>query len=372
MRARDALRREMRAFSRRAPDIFQHDPRRPLIVGYSGGQDSTALLHALAAWRPALDIRAVHIDHALRATSADAADAARRQASALGVQVEVMRVDVAAYRQRLPGFSIQQAARAARYHALGQAASASGGLVVVGHTADDQAETLLMRLLRGSGLDGLGGMRADETMDPCDLGPTPREWPAPSSPFRLARPLLRVPRVTTLVYCAELDLPIVEDASNASSVYTRNRVRHDVLPLLESFNPAIRRVLARTADLIAEDALALETLAAAHEHALVRTTSSDARTYDRLAWLASPRPLQRRMLRRALAALSGDLSDVRAAPIDDALDVLAAGVAGSAYHLPYGITLSVQPGLFSVTTLGPAARPQRPSRKNRGSESSRV
>jgi tRNA(Ile)-lysidine synthetase-like protein len=370
MRARDALLRELRVFARRAPDLF--DASRPLVVGYSGGQDSTALVHALAHWRPALLVRAVHVDHGLRAESAEIAEQVRTVGEALGVAVEVVRVDVPAYRRTRPGYSVQQAARAARYHALGQAAAGDASAVVVAHSADDQMETLLLRLMRGTGLDGLAGMRADDSMDAAELGPVPSEWRESARPFRLARPLLRVSRSTTLAYCSALALPIVEDVSNRSRAYTRNRVRLDLVPALETFNTDVRTVLARTAELIADDAAALAELIAATEASLLHTVSADTRRYDRERWGGLGRAIQRRVLRRALEHLTGDLANVRAAPIDDALGVLASATSRATYHLPYGITLIVEPEAFCLTTLGSAARPQRPIQKSKKLESSRV
>ncbi|GAC1319841.1 MAG: hypothetical protein NVSMB2_15460 [Chloroflexota bacterium] len=370
MRAHDALQRELRAFARRAPDLF--DGSRALVLGYSGGQDSTALVHAFAHWRPSLVLRVVHVDHGLRPESAQAAQQVRSAGEALGVTVEVLRVDVPAYRRTLPGYSVQQAARAARYHALGHAAARDASPVVVAHSADDQIETMLMRLMRGTGLDGLAAMRSDEVMDPDDLAPWPSGWPAAGRPFRLARPLLRVLRSTTLAYCTALSLPVIEDASNRSRMYTRNHVRLDLVPALEAFNPAVRTVLARTAALLADDVDALHALSAQRESSLLQAASEGDRRYDRDAWRTLDRAVQRRVLRRALEHLTNDLADVRAAPIEDALDLLASTSAMATYHLPYGITLIVEPEIFCLRTLGSAARPHKPVPKSRSDEGTRV
>jgi tRNA(Ile)-lysidine synthetase-like protein len=376
VRAREALARELRRAAVRLTDLF--DAGRPIVVGYSGGQDSTALLHALANRRPRPALVAVHVDHALRPDSA--ADAVRvvEAGAAMGVGVEVVRVDVAAYRAGLPGWSIQQAARAARYHALAHAAQMFGAsAVLVAHTADDQAETVLLNLLRGAGLAGLSGMRLDETVDPQELGPVPAEWPSAGRAMRLARPLLRVSRSTTLAYCAELGLSVVEDASNQSRTYTRNRVRLDLLPALEAFNPAIRTVLARTADLAGDDVAALETMVDQVSAALSCPAPPDEVAYDLAQWRLQPRALQRRVLRRALHGLLGTLVDVRAAPIEDALDVLASATLATAYHLPYGVDLTIEAdkALFRLRKHGQAMPPRRSLQrlsKTRGLEAPRV
>jgi tRNA(Ile)-lysidine synthase len=248
VRAREAVRRQLRSAAQRVPDLFQ--PATRLVVGYSGGQDSTCLLHALISSRLDLEIVAVHIDHGLRTSSGEDAQRVMSLANALGARGEVRRVDVGEYRRGLPGWSVQQAARAARYQALaGVAHSYGAAAVMVGHTADDQAETFLLNLLRGTGLGGLAGMRMDELLDTRRLGPPAPGLDSGGSDLRLARPLLGVARSITQAYCVEIGLAVVEDASNQLRAYTRNRVRLDLLPALEEFNPAIRTVIARTAEL---------------------------------------------------------------------------------------------------------------------------
>jgi tRNA(Ile)-lysidine synthase len=176
------------------------------------------------------------------------------------------------------------------------------------------------------------------------------------SQFRLARPLLGVARSITLAYCAEIGLSLVEDASNQSRAYTRNRVRLDLLPALEAFNPAIRDVLARTADLAAEDLAALEAQVA-ELHATLAHRQDDEIEYDLRLWRTQPRALQRRLLRRGLESLLGGLVDVRASPIDDALALLQSGNPTQAYHLPYGVEVSLQVRTWRLQLHG-QARPK--------------
>jgi tRNA(Ile)-lysidine synthase len=211
--------------------------------------------------------------------------------------------------------------------------------VLVAHTADDQAETVLLNLLRGSGLLGLAAMRMDEHRPGF---------------ARLVRPLLRVPRATTLAYCKYLRLDIVEDTSNRSRTYTRNRVRLDLLPLLEQFNPTIRGVLARTADLAVEDNAVLENLATNLDGQLRRD-----HTYDLRAFRAQPRALQRRLLRLAIQGRLSGLEDVTDAPIEDALDLLQTGQANQTYHLPYGVELLMRTDVFTLRLAGGARHRQR-------------
>jgi len=336
------------------PELFAPGTR--LVVGFSGGQDSTALLHVLAHSHKRLELTAVHVDHALRADSGDAAQRVAQAAQAIGVQCEVVRVDVAAYRASVQGWSVQQAARAARYQALGNAVERQHAkALVVGHTADDQAETLLLNLLRGTGLSGLAAMRMDQTLETRRLGRMPSELREVPATLRVVRPLLTVARATTLAYCANFGLQIVEDLSNQSRAYTRNRVRLDLLPALEQFNPAIRNVLARTADLAAEDVAALDTVVAEiHAH-----LSRGPNAFDLQRWRAQPRALQRRMLRLGLEALVGGLVDVADAPIEDALDLLQSGQPTQTYHLPYGIELCIDADAFHLRQQGRALRRRR-------------
>ena len=336
MNARSAVSDALRHATARLPDLLA--PGKQLVVGYSGGQDSTCLLHALA--QRGLDVLAVHVDHGLRAESA--ADAARvaENAARLAVECRVVRVDVLA-----SGRGVQAAARAARYQALAEVvAQVRGEALLMAHTADDQAETVLLNLLRGTGLAGLAGMRMDERR----------------GNLRVARPLLRLERRITLAYCQELGLSVVEDISNRSRRYTRNRVRLDLMPALETFNPAIRTVLARLADLVAEDEAALAHEAAAVQVLLARQAEPGSLAYDRTGWRAQPRAVQRRVLRLGLHQLLGALIDVPAAPIEDALDLLQSTRGCQAYHLPGGIELRTAEADFVLRLHGRARAPTRP------------
>jgi tRNA(Ile)-lysidine synthase len=367
MAASDTVRRALKTSAARLPDLFA--PRTRLVVGFSGGQDSTCLLHALH--RMDLDVVGAHVDHALRADSAADAERVTALGKEMGIPVEVTRVDVAAYHSGLPGWSVQQAARSARYQALALVAKKqNSAAVVVAHTADDQAETVLLNLLRGSGLSGLAAMPMDDVVDIAHFGPHVAELPHAPQKLRLARPLLRVARPTTLAYCAEFGLSVVEDASNQSRTFTRNRVRLDLLPALERFNPAIRTVLARTADLAAEDIAALDALVDALHAGLARRTAPGVLAYELSIWRAQPRGMQRRLLRRGLESLLGGLVDVRAAPIDDALDLLQSGTPSQTYHLPYGVELCVESDIFLLRRHGRAR--QRNQGNTWGAEGTRV
>jgi tRNA(Ile)-lysidine synthase len=357
----------------RMPDVLERGAR--LVVAFSGGQDSTCLLHALRTLRPDLQLLAAHVDHGLRADSAEAAQRAVELAERIGVRASVMRVDVAAYRKHR---SIQHAARVARYQALATMVSEHGAqALLVAHTADDQAETVLLNLVRGTGLHGLAAMRIDETIETRRLGPPLPGLTVPDT-LRVARPLLGIERATTLAYCAEIGLSIVDDASNQSRVYTRNRVRLDLLPLFERFNPAIRTVLGRTAELAAEDDAALDQIVLGLHRQLARPIGPHTIAYPLQAFRTQPHALQRRLLRHGLGCVVGTVVDVAAAPIEDALEVVRSARPGQAYHLPYGVELVIEADAFELRRFGAARRRSSPSgedkitAKSRGSDAPRV
>jgi tRNA(Ile)-lysidine synthase len=232
-----------------------------LVVAVSGGADSTALLLAcdelIKSRRLALTLTVAHLDHNLRG-AAGAADAAwvEQLARGLGHEAVTERADVAA-QARAAGDNLEQAARRARYEFLARAARAAGARwVLTAHTLEDQAETLLLALVRGSGAEGLGGMRAARALD----GLRPE--------VTLARPLLAwARRAETCAYCRARGVAVRADAMNEDERFARVRVRRRLLPLLEEFNPRAVAALGRTAELLRADAHALEAQAAHLLHA---------------------------------------------------------------------------------------------------------
>jgi tRNA(Ile)-lysidine synthase len=223
-----------------------------VAVAVSGGADSLALLHALRVlagprrWRLAV----LTVDHGLRPGSAADAAFVADHAKALGLPARLLTLapgDLAAHRAAGP----EGAARAARYEALWPAADELGcRWLATGHTLDDQAETVLLQLLRGAGPDGLAGMAVRSG--------------------RLLRPLLGVRRSETRACCAAAGLPWREDPTNATDAPLRNRVRSRLLPLLENLRPGAAQALARTAGIAADDRAWLEPLVAEAVDSAVR------------------------------------------------------------------------------------------------------
>jgi tRNA(Ile)-lysidine synthase len=274
------------------------------VLGFSGGPDSAALLHAVqaAGWRPLV----AHLDHGLRPESAAQAKQADAVAAAYGLAFVMERADVAG-RAQSEGQSIEEAARAARYEFLFRLArERNAQAVLVAHTADDQAETILMHLLRGAGAAGLRGM-------PLRLLPNP--W---SDTIPLVRPVLGASRAEVLVYCAEHNLQTLHDPSNDDPAYFRNMLRHEVLPGLEQAAPGFKRRLLQTSELLAADQALIEQLAGQAWRRCLAQRGAGFVGLQRTALAAEPLALQRGVLRRAAAELRRAARDVGYAQIEQA------------------------------------------------------
>jgi tRNA(Ile)-lysidine synthase len=289
--------------------IERHGALRPgerVLLAVSGGGDSTAMMLILArlAAESGWLLAVAHFDHRLRGLEDAAADRefVSELASFMGLPFVQGAGDVAR-RARSRGESVEQAARVLRYRFLARQAKAAGATVVAtGHTLDDQAETLLLHLVRGSGLDGLAGMR-------------PRSaWPVGAGP-EVVRPLLALRREETARYCREMGVTPREDATNELLIATRNRVRHEVLPALRALNPRVDEALARLADAAYEDARALEAQAVEALGGLARTRAGHI-SLD-LEELRGLGPAVRgRVLRLALTRILGSDVDIEAVHID--------------------------------------------------------
>ena len=301
-----------------------------LVVAVSGGPDSMALLHALLHLRDrlGLSLRGAHLDHGLRgeAGAADGALVAQAFGDA-GVPCAVEKADVAAYRaaRRL---SMEQAAREVRYSFLARVCREHGAdAVALGHTSDDQVETVLMHIVRGSGLTGLRGMKACSSR------------PVDGAEVRFARPLLGLSRADTEAYCRALGLEPRMDESNRSPEFTRNRIRNELLPVLEELNPGVRDALLRLStaaarDLAYLDAEADRVWAGAAEVGEGRVALG-RRAIRRLA-----PALRTHVLRRAVGAVKGDLDGIHLRHVDD-MSRLLGGPAGRTIDLPGGLRFHV-------------------------------
>jgi tRNA(Ile)-lysidine synthase len=305
-----------------------------VLVAVSGGQDSCALLHLLSRLRDELDLTltAAHLNHGIRGEEADSdAEFVRDFAASLDVSCVVERADVPALKRK-QRVSTQQAARAARHAFLEETAAQTGaGFIAFGHTADDRAETVLLNILRGTGVDGLGGM-------------------APRAGRRI-RPLLTAHRVETEAYCRAHGIAFRTDASNRSRVYARNWVREELLPFTESYLTVdVKQAVLRLSDLAAEDAVFLQQAAEAalQEVSLNSTPGCVVLSVERLTSL--PISLRRRVVRAAILRVRGSLDHVEMASVERALEIARSGLGGET--LAGGaITLTCRAGALRVERL---------------------
>ncbi|MCL4562208.1 MAG: tRNA lysidine(34) synthetase TilS [Chloroflexi bacterium] len=280
-----------------------------LLAGVSGGPDSLCLLDALH--RLGYAVIAAHFNHHLRPEADEDARRVAEMAEERGLRSTLGEGDVAALAED-SAMSVEEAARVKRYEFLfEQARRVNAQAVVVGHTADDQVETVLMHLLRGAGLAGLKGMTYTS------LNP---EWDA-SIP--LVRPLLGIWREETEAYCAEFSLQPVTDASNRDTTYFRNRLRHELIPFLQSYNPRIRTAIWRTSFSLAGD---FDTVQQVSRQALANCLQQQSKGYLALDLpnLKGLSPgVQRGVLRLAITRLRPQIRDVDYLSIDRALDFIA-------------------------------------------------
>jgi tRNA(Ile)-lysidine synthase len=310
-----------------------------VVVAVSGGPDSTALLLALNQLRSTLNIQiiAAHFNHMLRSAEEAAADLdfVRALASTLDIPFVHAEGDVRA-RARAKHESLENAARRLRYAFLaGQAKDAGASAVVTGHTIDDQAETVLLHLIRGAGLDGIAGMRPRSAWPFRAVGGEHvPEGPGPD----LARPLLSLRREDTEKYCRDRGLSPRKDPTNDLPVAARNRLRRELVPALRRFNPNIDEAIARVAAAAARDADYLDDLAM-HHFARIASLGSRTVSIARADLLLATPALSVRLLRLAFQHVTGAFADLETAHIEALLDAL---------HRPPG-RLSLPGGVIAVT-----------------------
>lgn len=320
-----------------------------VIVGVSGGADSLCLLHLLKRLAPEYGVRLYvgHLDHGIRPESGEDAAFVAALCRDWGLPCTIEHADVPTLaRQRR--LALEEAARQARYRFLGELALSLGAhTVAVAHHADDQVETVLMHLLRGSGLAGLRGMRPLTLLGDLRLG----EAPLPSE-IRLIRPLLGVTRQEILTYCQMHSIRYCFDLSNLDMTFYRNRLRHDLLPTLETYNPNIRQVLLRTAEVIAADYDLLRGVLEEAWARVVRTATEEMILFDLAAFRAQPLALQRSLLREAVHRLRQSLRNINWVHIENAVQVTREGETGAQATLPQGLMLTVGYDALTISTAG--------------------
>lgn len=323
----------------RQPNLGEFSEDHSLILAVSGGPDSLCLLHLLCqgAFFSPENLIVAHLNHGLRKSAHDEAAFVKDFASNHNVRSIIKKCDVAAL-ARNEGLSVEEAGRQARYHFFAGVAHDSGAkYVLTGHNADDQVETIVMHLLRGSAMTGLRGMQISS--------------PLPDSPdLTLIRPLLQVRRSEIEAYCVEHDLVPVIDESNQDTTFYRNRLRHELFPLLDEYNPGIRERLQEMAIILNDDDSLLDELVGREWERLFIDKGSGWLTLDRMGWHSTPIGLQRRLVRKAIHTLLPNLRNVGFRTTEQAREVASGAHVGSKSSLPAGLSLSIgyDDLLFSV------------------------
>src|SRR6266487_2694368 len=292
----------------------------PIIAGVSGGPDSLCLMSVLR--KTGYRVIVAHFNHKLRPDSAVDANIVEQTAARLNLASVIESGDVRAYADK-EKLSIEEAARILRYRFLMQQAHRlKAQAVAVGHTADDQVETVLMHFIRGAGLVGLKGMNYRTIIHMFD----------PQIP--IVRPLLDTWREETIVYCATNGFRPRHDPSNASLDFFRNRLRHLLIPTLESYNPRFREVIWRTSRSLAGDFEILsELLDGIWKECAVQETAEFI-AFDVTVLGKQSVGLQRNLIRRAMEHLRPDSADVNYATLERASNFITDSQQRSRTNLP--------------------------------------
>ena len=313
-----------------------------ILVGVSGGPDSVALLHILQHLAPEYGLRlaVAHLNHGLRKEADDEAEFVATLSAGFGLVCYSKKEDVSRYRHR-NRLSLEEAARIRRYAFYDDIATRHHfDKVALGHQADDNAELVLMFMIRGSGPVGFAGIppvRAD----------------------RIIRPLIRLPRRDILGYLKTVGLAYVTDHSNRDMRFMRNRIRCHLLPLLRgSYNPKISDALNRLADIQREEQDWIEGIADTL-YREVRLTDDANRLHLSISQLVrQPEAAQRRIIRKAIGEIKGDLRRISFSHVRAAVDLLSVDRTDGMLDLPDGIILERMGNLLRVSERSGPARPK--------------
>src|SRR2546426_6385171 len=307
-----------------------------VLVAVSGGSDSVCLVMVLYEMQqrgvlPGLDLHVAHVNYGLRGEESEKDEAyVRDLGKMLNLPVYVERAPLVPR----PGQTVQSQARDARYAFFARVRQEYGlTAVATGHTADDQAETVLLWLLRGSGTSGLAGI-------PVQRGDG------------IIRPILDVTREQVLAYLASRGIAYRTDASNALRIYRRNRIRHEIVPLLHTFNPRIVQGLARAAEILAAEAALLDDLERERWKAVVKDIAPGRVVLQGERLAQEPLGLQRRLIRRALSVVHGSAAGLTFRHVGDILTRVVGAGRGGKLDLPGGIVVERDGDLVTVGRSG--------------------
>ena len=303
-----------------------------VVAGVSGGSDSMALLFVLWDLRefyPDTDVVVSHVNHGLRGAESDEdSEFVREAARQLGFSFECVRVDTEAFRKKR-GLSLEDAARELRYGFFKDIlAKRSAQKIATAHTLNDQAETVIMRFIRGSGSQGLAGIRP--------------------SVGNIIRPLINVTKLEAREYLQSKGVSWREDSTNSSDEFLRNRVRNELVPLLESYNPAVEQVLSRVAAVCAAEA---DFILAEGERRFAKLARAVAGGVlgDTEKLLREPPAIRFSVMRKSILAVKGDLNSVSAKHLFSIDEVVRSGESSVEVNLPDGVVFHAGHGVFYFT-----------------------
>ncbi|AOT71074.1 tRNA lysidine(34) synthetase TilS [Geosporobacter ferrireducens] len=294
-----------------------------VVLGISGGPDSTAMLHLFWRIRKAFELRlyAVHLNHQFRGEEAEKdADYVKNLCRRLEIPCYFFSENIEAYSQK-KGISFEEGGRERRYQLFDQVLlDNQAHCIAVAQNLDDQAETVLMRLMRGSGLEGLGAMDYKRGE-------------------HIIRPLLNISRQEIENYCQRHQLNPRIDQTNFQSIYTRNRIRLELIPFIEKyFNPRIKETLSRTASLMREDADFMSSISKKIFEAIAINVEDEVHI-SVSALQENHTAVQKRVLRESILQLDGKLKNITTIHIDQLMDLVERGQVGSCLDLPNGINV---------------------------------
>jgi tRNA(Ile)-lysidine synthase len=321
--------------SKQILDSFQN---KYIIAGISGGADSLCLLHILH--RMNIKTVAVYVNHGLRDEAAQDGLHVRRICNQWNIPFQLVSINVQEFSQenKIP---VEEASRILRYQSLFSIADTENAdAVAVAHHADDQVETILMHLLRGSGLSGLRGM------------PEKNEQHAWHSSIPLVRPLLSTWKKDIENYCLENKIESIQDQTNFDTTFFRNRLRHELIPELETYNAGIKQGLLRMGKILQDDFDYLDLLLTEKINELQINVLEYQVTFSRENFLPLHLSMQRMVLRKIISNLCPDLRDVDFDAIERAIDLISAGDSGKQVDIVDDLTLFLDLGRVVMLRKG--------------------
>ncbi|MCK4244350.1 MAG: tRNA lysidine(34) synthetase TilS, partial [Candidatus Omnitrophica bacterium] len=291
-----------------------------VLLGVSGGPDSVALLHLLSRLKKRLKFSLLlcHLNHGLRKEAGEDARFVKELANSFSLPITVGKRDLSKARKS----SLEEKARDARYQFFAQVAKKYRvNRIALGHNLDDQAETILLRIIRGTGLLGLGGIKVKRSLED-------------NPGVQIIRPLLKVGREQILDYLKERKLSFVTDSSNISPVYLRNRIRAELLPLLSEYNPQIKESLAKLAIACQEDFAFIEKTAASFLDKILKRKEQKLIIKIK-EFSKTPQNLQKEILRVAIKSLAK--KPLTFSAIESLQSLITKGKGRSSLSLPGGL-----------------------------------